>query len=103
MPRIAQCQKLKLSFKLRGSLIPFYLCGNTGFAKDRASSGDIRSFSEDNIEEVPGVESVEKCQGLCNENPDCTGFTYYSDKKCELIDHLKFRGYKQVRLIITYP
>ena len=96
MPWIAQCQQLKLSFKLLGSLIPFYLCGNTGFAKDRASS-------ENNIKEVPGVESVEKCQGLCNENPDCNGFTYYSiHKNCELKGDLGYRRFLPVRLIITY-
>ena len=96
MPWIAQCQQLKLSFKLRGSLIPFYLCGNTGFAKDRA----IDPFY--NIEEVPGVESVEKCQGLCNENPDCNRFTYHWNKKCELKNDLGNGAYRLVSFIITY-
>ena len=95
MPWIAQCQQLKLLFKLRGSLIPFYLCGNTGFAKDRY-------YLEDNIEEVPEVESVEKCQGLCNENPDCNGFIYHSNKKCEQKGDLGNRAYEAVRFIITY-
>ena len=63
----------------------------------------MRSFSEDNIEEVPGVESVEKCQGLCNQNPDCIGFTYYSNKTCALKGDLGDRVYRLVRHIITYP
>ena len=95
MPWIAQCQQLKLSFKLRGSLIPFYLCGNTGFAKDRASSGD-------NIEEVQGVKSVEKCQELCNENPDCNKFTYFMNKKCKLKGDFGAGSYCPVSFIITY-
>ena len=89
MPWIAQCQQLKLSFKLRGSLIPFYLCGYTGFAKGRASS-------ENNIKEVPGVESVEECQRLCDENPDSILFTYYPTKTCELKGDLGDGAYRLV-------
>ena len=99
MPWIAQCQQLKLLFKLRGSLISFYLCGNTGFAKDyKLEIGGVRH----NIEEVPGVESVEKCQGLCNANPDCKIFTHYSSKTCELKGDLRNRYYVKVIFIITY-